>query len=791
MSQSFRTASHSARISFLKRSSAITRPLVAGLAIAMGVPAGLAMIAPASAQDYTSGSIIGTVTDGSGKPLAGAAVSVHSNALGFTRTLTTTSAGGFAFTGLAASGTYTVTASLSGYTPFTIPTVTVQASHATPFTFTLQSVNPTSTSVNGVEQVVVSGARQVFDFTSMTTGQTIDISQLNKDLPVAHDLQSIIQLAPGTNQGVNSPNFPSNLTSIAGSSVAENAYFINGLNVTNFDTYLGSSTIPFYFYQSIEVKTGGIPAEYGRATGGVTNAVTKSGTNDFMAAVHVDWAPDSLRSTSPNTYQLYNKGYHENDQETNLEASGPIIKDHLFAYGLMQLRNNSSVQDDIQNSYSQKAVDNSPFYGVKLDGYINEDHHLEFTWFDTDDKTTFINSDFDPTTNKVGAYSGQTLSHSGGDSWVAKYTGNILPWFQFSTAYGVNNDRDKSVPQFGASAENYVVDGTAGGAVCGTNGQLSTCNQQTTKSIDYPHTTKRKFFRADADFEFSLFGDHHVRGGLDDEFDTLAHNTVRTGPPGAGINAYPLGGGLYYRYYNCGSGGTVTYAPCKAPGSGLTSTDDVVQLDYYNTGGNFKTVNNAYYIQDEWKVLDTGLTLNLGLRDDEFHDYTGGGSEYVELKDNFQPRVGFSYNPWFDEDGRLFGSFSKYNLPVAANTAYREAAKAYYFDEFWTFTGVGANGVPNLGTQLTGYPNAATCPFGLTAGSAGAVKGCNVTSNGVVADPGSAVAKNLAATSENEYKLGYEHKFSIDPDKFYGGEWTVSLDATERDLQAELRRHCG
>ena len=54
------------------------------------------------------------------------------------------------------------------------------------------------------------------------------------------------------------------------------------MNVTNFRNGLGASTIPFEFYDQFQIKTGGYSAEFGRSTGGVVNAVTKRGSNDWQ-----------------------------------------------------------------------------------------------------------------------------------------------------------------------------------------------------------------------------------------------------------------------------------------------------------------------------------------------------------------------------------------------------------------------------------------------------------------------------------------------------------------------------
>ena len=84
--------------------------------------------------------------------------------------------------------------------------------------------------------------------------------------------------------------------SFGGSSVAENAVYINGLNVTDFYNRVGFSSVPYAFYKEFQVKTGGYSVEFGRTTGGVINAVTRSGTNEFEFGAEVAWEPSSLQS---------------------------------------------------------------------------------------------------------------------------------------------------------------------------------------------------------------------------------------------------------------------------------------------------------------------------------------------------------------------------------------------------------------------------------------------------------------------------------------------------------------
>src|SRR3546814_8414578 len=95
-------------------------------------------------------------------------------------------------------------------------------------------------------------------------------------MPVERNVSSVALLAPGVAGG--SAGFGG--ISFGGSSVAENAFYINGLNVTDFYNRVGFSEAPFDFYEEFQVKTGGYSVEFGRTTDGVVNAITKSGTNE-------------------------------------------------------------------------------------------------------------------------------------------------------------------------------------------------------------------------------------------------------------------------------------------------------------------------------------------------------------------------------------------------------------------------------------------------------------------------------------------------------------------------------
>ncbi len=159
--------------------------------------------------------------------------------------------------------------------------------------------------------------------------------------------------------------------------------------------------MPFYFYKTVDVQTGGYPAEFGRATGGVINATTKQGTNDAFIAFHVDWEPKSLQSHRPNvgdpTFPTSIGNTISSDKkQATLEAGGAIIPDHLFIYGLIQANRNERRGAFPTLGYYAIDKDKDPFWGGKLDAYINPTQHFEFTIFDTRSNTEETRYNFTP-----------------------------------------------------------------------------------------------------------------------------------------------------------------------------------------------------------------------------------------------------------------------------------------------------------------------------------------------------------------------------------------------------------
>ncbi|WP_019960864.1 TonB-dependent receptor [Woodsholea maritima] len=687
--------------------------------------------ATASAQDYTTGGLDGSVVSPDGQPIANASVSVISLRQGAVRTVRSDQNGSFRLT-LLPAGPYRVAIVAEGFES--------SDTEATVIVGRLANYTVTMAPVGATETIVVTGqASQSLSFAQTTSGLNIDVAEITRQLPIGRDIQSLAGLAPTVVEG--DPNFEQ--PAIGGSSAAENAFYVNGLNITNFDTYVGGATVPFDFYQTVEVKNGGYPAEFGRATGGVINAVTKSGSNEFTFGVHGNFELDALSDTSPDTYQYANTLDERSLSELTLEAGGPIIKDRLFFYGLYQLRDEETRDSSFIFADTRVSKSDDPFWGVKLDGYITDDHHLEFTYFDTSRENNIVSYTFDGDTRQTGGEAGRENELFGGESYVAKYTGSLTDWFTLSAAYGVMKDRFSVLPSDPDTP--YIQDARSGTAI--------RVGPQTSSDNDN-NSTERKFYRIDGDVFFDLLGEHHVRFGYDNEKTTLNHLQTRTG-------------GVSWRAFQVTSANTARYD--RPVGT------ELIRANIFNAGGTVEGENKSYYIQDSWDVNDR-LNLQLGLRNDHFIVENLAGEVPIDLNNNWGPRFGFNYDVYGDGMTRLYGSYGRYFIPPASNLSFRGAdLYTFQFFELNSFdanTGAFTYGAPlTLSNSNIASLGAGNCPAGVIDNVA---DGCIVYGMGEVEPAISKTSLDLKATYEDEFVIGLESQINDD--------WTIGARGVYRSL---------
>jgi outer membrane receptor for ferrienterochelin and colicin len=703
---------------------------------AVALPAVAVVLSPATAvaQDLVQGAISGRVTNQANEPLAGATVTLRSVAQGFSRSYVAGADGAFRAVALP-QGQYEATVNAPGYTSLT-EVVSVGSSGTTSLTFTLGASGATS-----VDEIVVVGVRRaVSEFDATTTGLTVNVEELSRNIPLARDANSVALLAPGV---VASDGAFGNLPTIGGSSAGENTYFINGLNITKFRDFTGSSIVPFEFYQTLETKTGGYSAEFGRGTGGVLNGTTKSGTNEWEFGITTYWEPDSLRSDAPDTYLALNQFDEVESSDVIVDFGGPIIPDRLFVFGLYNHRDRESYNVGTSGTATRVTSDD-PFYGAKVDFLITDDHRLEFTYFsdeqEQETETTIVNT----ADGSFVSNEGTSTFRFGGENWIARYTGVWTDWLTTSVAYGVNSyDEQNSSPGDGCAliTSTRPADPRRG---CWLVGQPQL------------NEDERTIFRADVDIYANFLGAHHFRIGYDSEelesyqaldYSGAGYSYCRPGGITATIACTgEVTGGLWYRYQTHDASGNPTRVRIRA----------------YDNDGGWKSTQNAYYIQDSWQVTDQ-LTLNLGIRNESFENENIAGVPFVDLSDQWAPRLGATYDVFNDGSGKLFGFYGRYFLPVAVNTNQRLAGAEFFTQDTWTLDRTGgpndanADGIhdtteePILGTFLGGSN------FG----------------DGTVRPISTQVDEEIDPMYVDEFILGYEQRI---------GDLTFAVKGTYREL---------
>jgi hypothetical protein len=592
------------------------------------------------------------------------------------------------------------------------------------------TVGTTSRVGAAVEEVVVFGGRRAnpIDLKSSEVVSVFSAEDLLK-LPVSRDVTSVALLAPGTTRG--DTGF-GNLAAFGGSSVAENGYYINGFDVTNIRYFLSYADLPFEAIGSQEVKTGGYGAEYGRSLGGVVSLVTKSGSNEWHGGLSSYANLSRLSSSGQDVFsqdpedqftQYYSVFRSENESDnvvTNGYVSGPIIKDKLFFFGLIQ------AQDYESNTYgyssSRRTTANDPKGMVKIDWNIAENHSLEFTgiWNKEDTK-------YQSYKRETGNYSGihETLddsytSESGGEVYIAKYTGNLTDTLTVSAMYG---SLEYSNPYRAVPAANLTCPRVIDTRVGATNtypGCYSLSSIYATDMEFGPDLDTRDALRIDASW---LLGDHTIRFGYDDEEFTSGHaGSVYTG-------------GIYWRYFTAPASGKVNGVQLPA------GTKEYVRSWLRNTtSGSYDIENSAIYIEDSWQISDS-LMLYGGLRQESFKNFNGDRVAFADSGDMIAPRLGFTWDALGNEKLKVYGTYGRYHIPLSGDLNIRASAGELFVADYYTFSAIDpVTWAPTLGIKLGDTQN--------------------IGGDGSAPDPLSITTDGLEPMYQDEYILGAQYQLT-------------------------------
>ena len=586
------------------------------------------------AQTSTSGAIEGKITDSSGAPLPGVTVEVTSPNLQGTKTEVSDAKGMFRFS-LLPPGTYSLTASLAGFSPTRQPNIAVGLSRTTTLDVRM------SAAVS--EQITVTAAAPVVDVTSAATGVNVT-SEMMQNLPLSRSYVGAAQVSPGTANDASGTTF-------YGSSGAENQYIIDGLNTTGVRSGTQGKSVTMNFVQEVEVKTGGEPAEYGRLTGGAINAITKSGGNQFTGDVFGFDSPKSLRADNAtfNEQPILSSSVYEPNKnlwDYGVDLGGYFVKDRLWFFGAYDRQDRTDVSTRINTAL------NLPNYQLPLGAALNtrvksNQYAGKLTLRVTENQnlTASIIGDPNTTSGPLFAIAGPPSTFSGslkqgGNDFVGHYAGI------FGTNFVVNGE-------VGQHREKNLYGG-AGTTIPQLRDQRVSPEVRTGGFAFFDNDTyKRSVYKADVS---SFISTHEIKVGGD--FEHLKSHVENNYGGGQLIYEFQKNGVPYFRHR--------FYVDDTLPGFSRTDPNTWVQA--YPQITEPETKNTSAYAQDSWKVRPN-FTLNFGLRWESQDVLNRFGTSAFKLNDELAPRIGAIWDVMNNGRSKLYANYGRFyeSIPMDIN----------------------------------------------------------------------------------------------------------------------------
>jgi carboxypeptidase family protein/TonB-dependent receptor-like protein len=572
----------------------------------------LAIVSRGSTAQEATGRVEGWVLAPDSQPAASVRITASGPSLQGRRDVEADTRGYFRLIALPV-GTYQVRLALIGYRPVLVNSVEVDLGRTTSLgEITLQS------QTLELGEIVVSAERPLLDLASAAAATNIP-SERFRTLPTGRNFRSIISLAP---EAVHT-GLPGDEVNISGGTGPENAYYLDGVNITDPLTAATSADLPYNFIKELEVKEGGYEAEYGRATGGIVNIITYSGGNQFGGNAFGFYTNDGLtaepRFANPTalepSFSVYDVGG---------SLGGPILRDRLWFFA---------------------AYDPSVFrHGADVVGLALPDdrqtQHLfagKLTWQAGPRTDVMLAVHGDPLVHHVSDVNGAAtvlvnpdpllyVVHQGGlvlTGLVRRRLGRSTQG-ELSVARFTRQDHTEGATELGRTAPHYV-DNPADILSGGVGNSESNNSRRTAVHASMS----------------AAQGSHTFKVGLEYEDNKLDNDTDFSAQPGS-------------------------------PGGFIVRLDDTTYVWFR---AHFRSsVHNrvpSAYVQDAWR-LGSRVILNAGIRWDGQYFIGPAGDVMQSFTDQWQPRLGLVYAPGRPGSQKLYGSFARFyeQVPLALPNGY-------------------------------------------------------------------------------------------------------------------------
>lgn len=669
----------------------------------------LALAAPLAWAQESTGSIVGTVKDQTGAAIPGARVKATSPSL--VRTLETVSdqEGAYRFPKLPA-GTYSITVEQNGFKATKNEDISLRLGDELKLDVALVAGNVT-------ESVVISATSEAIDVSSSKTATNLNEKFIDAT-PKGRTFNSLLQVAPGvifdplagsaaggssgSGPGIASAGNPTVTTgtngnnpgggtggfSVNGASGSENIFIVDGVDVSNLrNGALGrESAIPFEFVRELQVKTGGLEAEYGGALGGVINVTTKSGSNVFHGEGLLQWTGSALNSGPRGFWRLKpsdnskaeffrQKEDDYKDIFPGFSFSGPLIKDRLnFFTGYYPTLTHFDRSVDYVNGTRSTATKVTRHQGLaRLDYAPSEKIQINSSYFWHPIRLDGLLLGIDPAVAQpnvnVSAQGGYIPASAVTTSFTYSPTSKLI----LSARYGYNYLNDKGAT-YGIPTVPFVqyLRATSGATYsgpavptqfAGVAGFNTTTN---TFTVEKDILSRHNIY-LDASYVARMFGQQHTfKGGY--SLNRMSNNIRDDFPDG---NFQIFWGEGFTR-------GSIQNARGEY---GYYIWQDGIR---HNAGATGR--NQGFYVQDAWQVTSR-LTLNLGVRfENEFLPPYAKEVNGVKVAnpisfgwgDKIAPRIGGAWDVLGDGRWKLSASYGQFY-----DTMKYELARSSFGGDYW------------------------------------------------------------------------------------------------------------
>ena len=604
----------------------------------------------------TTGTISGRVVSSDGQPLPGVTVATTSPVLQGARTAVTSASGDYLIP-LLPPGTYGITFELGGFQTLKRTQQVAGAYNAT--------VDVAMSPAAVREDVtVVADAQPLFETAQVATNFK---QSLMATLPSNRTIDAVLLMSPALHA-----TGPRGAYTINGSQSYENLYTLDGAIIN--ENLRGVPMNPYIedALQEVTVASAGVSAEYGRFSGGIANAVTKSGGNTFSGSFRTSFANERWRSYTP-----YESTQLISDPSLKLKLDkivptyettfgGPIAKDRVWVFLAMRQQQQESTRTTVWTNVPYVRTNDEKRYEGKLTYTLRPGHSVRgsYLYMDQVQKNS--------TGSNVMDIVSLTNQGQPQDLYSVHYSGVLRPNLFLEAQYSA---RHLTFTDVGADTKD-LIDGTmildvsrnarfwsptfCSGATCDGDEQRNNSNI---------------IVKGSSFFTTRSSGTHHVVFGYDYFNDNIWANTHASGSD--------------YRIRATSSifSNGVLY-PQFIPGTAATSTIiEYTPIHQLSKGSNLRT--HALFVNDTWR-LGNRLTFGLGLRFDR-NQATDGSGKNVGDDMNFSPRLSAVWDPAADGRWSVSGSVARYVMALTSNLAGATTAAGNAANYRWSYEGPAIN----------------------------------------------------------------------------------------------------